>query len=77
MSITEGVEVWISKLRDSVGDTLHRLNQAIITDCKNGIGLEEWPLKVKYCLNLIVPTARTTFKIHPLCVIQFSMVPFF
>uniref|UniRef100_A0A2C9K4Z2 AAA+ ATPase domain-containing protein n=1 Tax=Biomphalaria glabrata TaxID=6526 RepID=A0A2C9K4Z2_BIOGL len=22
-----------------------RLNQAIITDCKNGIGLEEWPLK--------------------------------
>ncbi|XP_055889444.1 dynein axonemal heavy chain 8-like isoform X3 [Biomphalaria glabrata] len=45
VSITEGVEVWISKLRDSVGDTLHRLNQAIITDCKNGIGLEEWPLK--------------------------------
>ncbi|XP_059166583.1 dynein axonemal heavy chain 8-like [Physella acuta] len=45
VTITDGVETWIGKLRDSVGDTLHSLNQAVITDCKNGIGLEEWPLK--------------------------------
>ncbi|CAL1527205.1 unnamed protein product [Lymnaea stagnalis] len=45
VTITDGVEVWLGKLRDSVGETLHRLNHAVIADCKNGIGLEEWPLK--------------------------------
>ncbi|XP_035829673.1 dynein heavy chain 5, axonemal isoform X2 [Aplysia californica] len=45
VTLSDGVEVWLGKLRDSVGDTLHQLNQAIISDCNNGVGLEEWALK--------------------------------
>ena len=46
MTLSDGVEAWLGKLRDGVGDTLQTLNQAIIADCNNGLGLEEWALKV-------------------------------
>ncbi|GFN75495.1 dynein beta chain, ciliary [Plakobranchus ocellatus] len=45
VTLSEGVETWLGKLRDSVGETLRYLNQAVIDDCNNGVGLEEWALK--------------------------------
>jgi hypothetical protein len=45
------VEVWISKLRDSVGDTLKELNFNIIMDANNNIAMEEWAYKVIHVLH--------------------------
>ena len=44
--LADGVEVWLGKLRDSVGHTLKELNVSVINDCSNGIAMEEWAYKV-------------------------------
>lgn len=44
--LTDGVEVWLGKLRDSVGHTLKELNVSVVNDCCNGIAMEEWAYKV-------------------------------
>ncbi|XP_076466964.1 uncharacterized protein LOC143298129 [Babylonia areolata] len=43
--LADGVEVWLGKLRDSVGHTLKELNVSVVTDCTNGIAMEEWAHK--------------------------------
>ena len=46
--LTDEVEVWLSKLRDSVCKTIHEMNIGIIQDCNNGVPMDEWPAKVVY-----------------------------
>ncbi|XP_070190368.1 uncharacterized protein [Littorina saxatilis] len=43
--LADGVEVWLGKLRDSVGHTLKELNANVVNDCNNGIAMEEWAYK--------------------------------
>ncbi|OWF37572.1 Dynein heavy chain 5, axonemal [Mizuhopecten yessoensis] len=43
--LTDGVEVWLQKLRESVAKTIKDLNINIIHDCNNGVAMDEWPSK--------------------------------
>ncbi|CAG5121564.1 unnamed protein product, partial [Candidula unifasciata] len=45
VTLAENVEVWLGALKNSVGETLRNLTQAVISDCQNGVGLEDWVLK--------------------------------
>ena len=46
VTLVDGVEVWLSKLRDSVGKTLHDMNVSVIQDCINGVPMDEFAAKV-------------------------------
>ncbi|BFZ10052.1 hypothetical protein BsWGS_13093 [Bradybaena similaris] len=45
VTLAEEVEVWLEALRNSVGETLHSMTIAVISDCHNGLALEDWALK--------------------------------
>ncbi|XP_041355189.1 dynein gamma chain, flagellar outer arm-like isoform X3 [Gigantopelta aegis] len=45
VTLVDGVEVWLSKLRDSVGKTLHDMNISVIQDCINGVPMDEFAAK--------------------------------
>lgn len=47
------VEVWLEALRKSVEETLHSMTIAVISDCHNGLGLEDWALKVRI-FNIVI-----------------------
>ncbi|KAJ8314952.1 hypothetical protein KUTeg_007102 [Tegillarca granosa] len=45
VNLTNGVEVWLQKLRDSVSKTLKDMNVNVIQDCNNGVAIDEWASK--------------------------------
>ncbi|XP_060567478.1 dynein axonemal heavy chain 5-like [Ruditapes philippinarum] len=45
VTLTDEVEIWLSKLRDSVCKTIREMNIAIIQDCNNGVPIDEWAAK--------------------------------
>ncbi|ESO89151.1 hypothetical protein LOTGIDRAFT_229063 [Lottia gigantea] len=45
VTLTDGVESWLYKLKESVGKTLHQMNLSIINDCNSGIAMDEWASK--------------------------------
>ncbi|XP_067674368.1 uncharacterized protein [Haliotis asinina] len=45
VTLSDGVEVWLGKLRDSVGKTLHEMNASVIQDCNNSVVLDEFASK--------------------------------
>lgn len=48
MTLTDEVEIWLSKLRDSVCKTIREMNINIIQDCNNGVAIDEWAAKVDF-----------------------------
>ncbi|XP_025098007.1 LOW QUALITY PROTEIN: dynein gamma chain, flagellar outer arm-like [Pomacea canaliculata] len=45
VNLVDGVEVWLGKLRDSVGQTLQEMNLSVVNDCNSGIVMDEWAYK--------------------------------
>ncbi|XP_052807484.1 dynein axonemal heavy chain 5-like isoform X7 [Mya arenaria] len=45
VTLTDEVETWVSKLRDSVCKTIREMNIAIIQDCNSNVPIDEWALK--------------------------------
>ncbi|KAK6187606.1 hypothetical protein SNE40_005595 [Patella caerulea] len=45
VKLTDGVESWLYKLKDSVGKSLHEMNLSVIQDCNNSIVMDEWASK--------------------------------
>ncbi|XP_053397319.1 dynein axonemal heavy chain 5-like isoform X6 [Mercenaria mercenaria] len=45
VTLTDEVEIWLSKLRDSVCKTIREMNIGIIQDCNNGVAIDEWAAK--------------------------------
>lgn len=45
VGLVDGVEVWVEKLRDSVGHTLQDLNISVVSDCNSSVPMDEWAFK--------------------------------
>ncbi|KAL5009692.1 hypothetical protein ScPMuIL_011997 [Solemya velum] len=45
VTLTDGVEVWLQKLQDSISRSLSSMNTGIIQDYNSGVAMDEWPLK--------------------------------
>ncbi|KAL4232681.1 hypothetical protein ACF0H5_007369 [Mactra antiquata] len=45
VTLTDEVEIWLSKLRDSVCKTIREMNIGVIQDCNNGLPIDEWAAK--------------------------------
>ncbi|XP_055954878.1 dynein axonemal heavy chain 8 [Patella vulgata] len=45
VKLTDGVECWLYKLKESVGKSLHEMNLSVIHDCNNSIVMDEWASK--------------------------------
>ena len=50
MTLTDEVEIWLSKLRDSVCKSIKEMNVSVIQDCNNGVAIDEWASKVSTSL---------------------------
>ncbi|KAK3577475.1 hypothetical protein CHS0354_032326 [Potamilus streckersoni] len=45
VTLYDGVESWLNRLRDSVAKTIREMNISVIKDCENGISIDEWASK--------------------------------
>ena len=52
MTLTDEVEIWLSKLRDSVCKSIKEMNVSVIQDCNNGVAIDEWASKVSTAFGL-------------------------
>ena len=52
VTLTDEVEIWLSKLRDCVSKTIREMNINVIEDCIKGVPVEELALKV--CTGLFL-----------------------
>ena len=46
VTLTDEVEIWLSKIRDSVCKSIREMNINVIQDCINGVAIDEWASKV-------------------------------
>ena len=75
VTLTDEVEIWLSKIRDSVCKSIREMNINVIQDCINGVAIDEWASKVTSIFFLFtIPSTsleivkKLSFKFSSTCV---------